>query len=42
MDFSQTLLAFVVLAPGALFALLALLWLAGYVPSERIISDSQE
>jgi NAD(P)H-quinone oxidoreductase subunit 5 len=34
----QALLVFVVVAPGALFAILGLLWLAGYVPSERVIS----
>ena len=39
MDYSQTLLVFVVLAPGVIFALLALVWLAGWVPSERFISN---
>lgn len=38
MDYSQTLLVFVVLAPGAAFAALAFAWLAGWVPSERFVS----
>ncbi len=38
MDFPQATLSFVVLAPGAVFAVLALLWLMGWVPSERAIS----
>src|SRR5579872_344683 len=37
-DSWQALLVFVVLAPGVVFGVLALLWLAGYVPPERIIS----
>jgi NADH:ubiquinone oxidoreductase subunit 5 (subunit L)/multisubunit Na+/H+ antiporter MnhA subunit len=37
-DFSQALLVFVVAAPGAVFAAMGLLWLAGYTPSERAIS----
>jgi len=37
-DSWQALLVFVVLAPGVVFGVLALLWLAGYVPAERIIS----
>ena len=32
------MLVFAVLAPGAVFGLLALLWLGGWVPSERVIS----
>lgn len=32
------MLVFVVLAPGAVFGVLALLWLVGWVPSERVIS----
>jgi NADH:ubiquinone oxidoreductase subunit 5 (subunit L)/multisubunit Na+/H+ antiporter MnhA subunit len=35
---SQTALVFVVMAPGAVFALLAVLWLLGWVPSERVLS----
>jgi len=35
---SQAILVFVVLAPGVVFGLLALLWLLGWVPSERIVS----
>ncbi len=35
---AQTALVFVVMAPGAVFALLAFLWLLGWVPSERVIS----
>ena len=38
MDYSQAMLVFAVLAPGAVFGLLALLWLGGWVPSERVIS----
>ena len=38
MDYSQVMLVFVVLAPGAVFGVLALLWLVGWVPSERVIS----
>jgi NAD(P)H-quinone oxidoreductase subunit 5 len=37
-DYSQVMLVFVVLAPGAVFGVLALLWLVGWVPSERVIS----
>jgi NADH-quinone oxidoreductase subunit L len=37
-DFSQAALAFLVLAPGGVFALLALLWLLGWAPSERTLS----
>ena len=36
MNFSQVALVFVVLAPGVVFAVLALLWLLGWVPSERV------
>jgi NADH-quinone oxidoreductase subunit L len=35
---SQAILVFVVLAPGVVFGLLALLWLLGWVPSERVVS----
>jgi len=35
---SQTALVFVVMAPGAVFTLLASLWLLGWVPSERVLS----
>jgi NAD(P)H-quinone oxidoreductase subunit 5 len=37
-ELSQILLVFAVAAPGAVFAALGLLWLAGYTPSERAIS----
>jgi NADH:ubiquinone oxidoreductase subunit 5 (subunit L)/multisubunit Na+/H+ antiporter MnhA subunit len=37
-NFLQTLLIFVVAAPGAVFGVLALLWLAGYAASERVVS----
>jgi NADH:ubiquinone oxidoreductase subunit 5 (subunit L)/multisubunit Na+/H+ antiporter MnhA subunit len=37
-SFLQATLVFAVMAPGAVFALLALLWLLGLVPSERILS----
>ena len=38
MDYSQAMLVFVVLAPGVVFAGLALLWLLGSVPAERAVS----
>ncbi len=38
MNLSQTALVVVVMAPGAVFGLLALLWLSGWTPSERILS----
>ena len=38
MSLAQAALVFVVMAPGAVFALLACLWLAGWVPSERVVS----
>ena len=38
MSSSQVLLVFVVMAPGAVFAALASLWLLGWVPSERALS----
>jgi NADH-quinone oxidoreductase subunit L len=34
----QAALVFAVMAPGAAFALLALLWLVGWTPSERVLS----
>jgi NADH:ubiquinone oxidoreductase subunit 5 (subunit L)/multisubunit Na+/H+ antiporter MnhA subunit len=37
-DYSQAMLAFVVLAPGVVFAVLALLWLVGQAPGERVVS----
>jgi NAD(P)H-quinone oxidoreductase subunit 5 len=37
-DISQAALVFVVLTPGVVFALFALLWLLGWVASERVIS----
>jgi NAD(P)H-quinone oxidoreductase subunit 5 len=37
-DYSQAMLVFVVLAPGVVFAGLALLWLLGWVPAERAVS----
>ena len=33
------MLVFVVLAPGLVFALLALAWLLGWVPPERVVSS---
>lgn len=39
MDFTQAMLVFVVLAPGLVFALLALAWLLGWVPPERVVSS---
>ena len=38
MSLSQAALVFVVLAPGSVFGVLALLWLLGWVPSERTVS----
>lgn len=38
MTFSQAALVFAVLAPGAVFVVLSLAWLAGWVPSERVLS----
>lgn len=38
MSFAQAALVFAVMAPGAVFCLLALVWLFGWVPSERILS----
>lgn len=35
---SQVALVFVVMAPGAVFLLLALTWMLGWVPSERVLS----
>jgi NADH:ubiquinone oxidoreductase subunit 5 (subunit L)/multisubunit Na+/H+ antiporter MnhA subunit len=37
-DYSQAMLVFVVLAPGVVFGALALLWLVGWVPAERLVS----
>ena len=38
MSLSQMALVFVAMAPGAVFAGLAFLWLLGWVPSERVLS----
>lgn len=38
MSFSQALLVFVVLAPGAVFGIFGLSWLLGWAPSERFLS----
>ena len=38
MDFWQSILLFVVVAPGAAFGVLALLWLLGWTPTERWLS----
>jgi NADH-quinone oxidoreductase subunit L len=37
-DFLQGTLLFLVVAPGVVFALLALLWLLAWVPTERVLS----
>src|SRR5579872_5631747 len=37
-DFSQAMLVFVVMAPGVVFGVLALLWLLGWLPTERVLS----
>jgi NAD(P)H-quinone oxidoreductase subunit 5 len=36
--FSQAALLFLILAPGVIFVVLALLWLLGWTPSERMVS----
>lgn len=38
MDVSQALLLFIVLAPGVVFSVISLLWLMGWVPTERVLS----
>ena len=38
MSLSQAILVFVVLAPGVVFAVFALLWLLGWTPGERFLS----
>lgn len=38
MNLSQAILVFVVLAPGLVFAVFALMWLLGWIPSERLLS----
>jgi NADH-quinone oxidoreductase subunit L len=38
MHVSQALLLFIVLAPGVVFSVISLLWLMGWVPSERVLS----
>ena len=38
MSLFQGALVFAVMAPGAVFAILAVLWLLGWVPSERVLS----
>ena len=38
MNLSQSALVFVVLAPGVVFGVFALLWLLGWVPGERVVS----
>jgi len=37
-DFWQATLTFVVLTPGVVFGVLALLWLLGWAPTERVVS----
>lgn len=39
MSLPETMLVFLVLAPGVIFGLLALLWLLGLVPPERLVSS---
>lgn len=39
MDYSQSLLVFVVLAPGVVFGVLALLWLLGWVAPEQVVAQ---
>lgn len=38
MSFAQTVLTFVVVAPGAVFTVLAFCWLLGWTPGERAVS----
>ncbi|HVB87704.1 MAG TPA: proton-conducting transporter membrane subunit [Candidatus Dormibacteraeota bacterium] len=38
MSFPRDILVFVVLAPGAMFAILASLWMVGWTPSERVLT----
>jgi len=38
MSFPQAILVFVVVAPGAIFAILASLWMVGWTPSERVLT----
>ena len=38
MDVLQALLLFIVLAPGVVFSVISLLWLVGWVPTERVLS----
>ena len=38
MDLSQTALVFLVVAPGVVFAVLALVWLMGWIPDEHVLS----
>jgi NADH-quinone oxidoreductase subunit L len=38
MSLPEAALVFIVMAPGVIFGLLALLWLFGWVPSERVLS----
>lgn len=38
MDLSQSTLVFLVLAPGGVFGGLALLWLLGWIPAERVLA----
>lgn len=38
MSYLETLLVFIVLAPGVVFAVLGLVWLTGWVPPERLIA----
>jgi NADH-quinone oxidoreductase subunit L len=37
-SFPHVILVFVVVAPGAIFAILASLWMVGWTPSERVLS----
>ena len=38
MDYSQALLVYVVLAPGAVFGALGLAWISGWTPAERVVT----
>jgi NAD(P)H-quinone oxidoreductase subunit 5 len=40
LDILQALLLFIVLAPGVVFSVISLLWLVGWVPTERVLSTT--
>jgi NADH-quinone oxidoreductase subunit L len=40
LDISQALLLFIALAPGVVFSIISLLWLLGWIPTERVLSTT--